>query len=42
LNTTTKPKNSDQPLNPDKIRATAERIAKIQMVDDLTEATCRH
>lgn len=34
LNTTTKPKSSDQPLNPDRIQATTERIAKIQMVDD--------
>ena len=35
VNAITKPKGSDQPLNPEKVYGTTERITRVQMLDDL-------
>ncbi len=35
VNSITKPKGNDQALNPEKVSSTTERIAKVQMLDDL-------
>jgi hypothetical protein len=35
LNTIAKPKSNDQALNREKLQATAERVIKVQILDDL-------